>query len=447
MATKKELIEAQGFSRRRLLSAFVGGAPGGKELEPAQPLRAVVAGIALTAMVILGGVFYGLIRPGLPSDWENNRLILASDTGARYVSLDGVLYPVINTASARLMIEADEFAVITTDQATLEGKVIGATVGILGAPDALAAPEQLINNGWSACQTDAQTSLAISTQIQANPVDDATVVSVADVLYVVSGGYRYMVDPDFEDPILRAVGLSDVTPEAVDSKWLELFIEGADLTPIVVENAGTRITGSDVLIGGAVHPQGSPESNLFLVTEDSELATLSPLAYQLYLLGSGSGELGDAQDVSPSAAANLPNADEPAGGIDWPTTALTPLVTTERTCALLTHVDGKPVTVLGTLRDDSVIDETTVGVTMEGGHGSLVYVGDGDAPPIYLIDESGTAYAIPGATEDVLARLGYELGDVTQVTAPWLKFMAPGPALTIEAAGKTPQANAAPEAP
>ena len=445
MATKKELIEAQGYSRRRLLSAFIGGAPGGKELEPAQPLRAVIAGIALTAMVLIGGVFYGLLRPGLPDDWGNNRLILASDTGARYVSIDGILYPVINTASARLMIEADEFAVITTDQATLEGIEIGATLGILGAPDALATPDQLINDGWSACQRDAQTALAISTQIQANAVDDATVVRVNDVLYVISGEYRYKVDPAAEDPILRAVGLSSVTPEDVDSNWLGLFTEGADLSPIVVKNAGTRITGSDLVIGSAIHPQGTADSNLFLVTADSELAELSPLAYQLFLLGSGS-ELGEAEDVSP-AGSNLPNSGEPAGGIDWPKDALTPLVTDENTCALLTHVDGAPLTVLSTLRDDSPITADDLGVTMEGGHGSLVYTGDGDAPPIFLIDESGTSYAIPGATEDVLARLGYELDDIDQVTPAWLKFMAPGPALDIDSAGKTPQANAATDAP
>ena len=74
MATKKDLIEAQGFSRRRLLSAFTSGAPGGKELEPAAPLRAVLAGVVLSAMVILAGVFYGLLRPGLPAGWEDNTL-------------------------------------------------------------------------------------------------------------------------------------------------------------------------------------------------------------------------------------------------------------------------------------------------------------------------------------------------------------------------------------
>ena len=187
MATKKELIEAQGFSRRRLLSAFVGGAPGGKELEPAQPLRAVVAGVALTAMVILGGVFYGVLRPGLPEGWENNKLILASDTGARYVSRDGTLYPIINTASARLMIPAGEFTIITTDQATLEGKTIGAALGILGAPDTLPKPEMIVNDGWSACQRDAASYVAISEQVQAIATDDAIVARLDDTLYVVSG--------------------------------------------------------------------------------------------------------------------------------------------------------------------------------------------------------------------------------------------------------------------
>ena len=67
MATKKDLIEAQGFSRRRLLSAFTSGAPGGKELDPAKPLRAVAGGIALTAILILGGLFYSFLRPGLPT--------------------------------------------------------------------------------------------------------------------------------------------------------------------------------------------------------------------------------------------------------------------------------------------------------------------------------------------------------------------------------------------
>lgn len=440
MATKKELLEAQGFSRKRLLSAFIGGAPGGKELEPAQPLRAVIAGVVLTAMLILGGVFYGLIRPGLPTDWENNRLILASDTGARYVSIDGVLYPVINTASARLLIEPSEFGIITTDQATLEGIEIGATIGILGAPDALPNSEQLINAGWSACTRDAQSSLAISTQIQAIATSDATVVRLADTLYVISDGRRYAVDSAQEDSILRAVQLNSITPEDVDGNWLNLFSQGTELAPIFVRNAGESLGNSNLVIGSVVQAEGSSETELFLIGEDGTLAELSPLAFRLYMLGTGS-ELGGAQQVSPSELASLSNAPARAGGSDWPVDSLTPLVTNDATCALLTHVDGTPRTVLGTLRDDSEVDESTVGVRVERGHGSLVYIGEGTSALSYLIDESGTAYAIPGATEDVLNRLGFDITDMQQVTAPWLDFMAAGPALDKEAARRTPESQ------
>jgi len=164
MATKKDLIEAQGFSRRRLLSAFTGGAPGGKELDPAKPLRAVVAGVALTIGVILVGVFWGIMQPGLPGDWQNNRLIVATDTGARYVSVEGTLYPVINTASARLLIPAGEFKVVRTDQAALDGIPVGPSIGILGAPDDLPAPSALINSSWTACIDDtAGASVSLST--------------------------------------------------------------------------------------------------------------------------------------------------------------------------------------------------------------------------------------------------------------------------------------------
>ena len=112
MATKKDLVEAQSFSRRRLTTAFVSGAPGGREVEPHRPLRAVAGGLALTAVLVLGSMAFGWLRSSLPADWQNNRLIIAEDSGARYVSVEGTLHPVVNTTSARLLIPADEFRVL-----------------------------------------------------------------------------------------------------------------------------------------------------------------------------------------------------------------------------------------------------------------------------------------------------------------------------------------------
>jgi type VII secretion-associated serine protease mycosin/type VII secretion protein EccB len=436
MATKKDLIEAQGFSRRRLLSAFVGGAPGGKELEPAKPLRAVAAGIALTAMLIIGGVFYGLVRPGLPDGWDNNKLIVASDTGARYVSINGTLYPVINTASARLLIPAGEYKVITTDQGTLEGIPVGQTIGIPGAPDALPAPQLLANNGWAACAAGGESKLGISPEKLATATDKAIVASADGAEYVISGGTRWRVDQEQRDSVLRTVGLASATVVAADGAWINLFSDGGDLAPIRSVNAGYSLGNGDLIVGSVVHPTGSPADERYLVTAQGELAPMTALAFQLYLLGDGA-TLGPDRDVNPANLSALKTAAEPAGEAGWPTAALTPLEGSSLPCAILDNTDGTAKSVLGTAIGDTALTGTAR-ATVHSGSGALVLVGGVGAGIVYLIDESATAYPVPGADNDVLARLGYAPTDLANVSSAWLSYFSTGSKLTESAAQQSP---------
>ena len=444
MATKKDLIEAQGFSRRRLLSAFTSGAPGGKELEPAKPLRAVAAGIALTAIVVIAGLFYGFIRPGLPAGWENNALILVKDTGARYVAIEGVLYPVINTASARLLMPAGEFTVVSTDRQSLDGIPIGAAIGILGAPDDLPAPDALIGDGWGACAIDGeQTAMTLSGTTAVTPSAGGAVVSRDGRTYVVIGERRYEVDATQTSSILRAVGLDTAPTVPVDGRWLNLFDSGEKLEPLVVPGAGDTIAGADLEVGAVVHPQGSSDTERYLMTADGELAQLSPLAYQLYLLGTGA-DLGGEQDVSPAEIAALPTAAAPAGGIDWPADTVAALENGAQPCAVLTHDDSAdPHSTLGFATDDVVLTGDSAGVSVAVDGGALVRAGGEGAQGsgmVYLIDETGTAFPVPGANADIIAQLGYTLDDVERVPEAWVQFMPTGPSLTQDAARSTPVA-------
>jgi type VII secretion protein EccB len=445
MATKKDLIEAQGFSRRRLLSAFTSGAPGGKELEPAAPLRAVAAGVVLSAMIILAGVFYGLLRPGLPTGWENNTLVLVKDSGARYVTIDSVLYPVINTASARLLMPSGKFSVITTDKETLDGIEIGPTIGILGAPDDIPSPDALINDGWAACVTDdAGTAVTLPSGRLLAAADGASGGERDDRLYVVAGSIRYGVASTDADAVLRSVGLNAGSAVSVDARWLNLFDEGTPLEPIVVPDAGEALDGTDLTIGEVLHPDGSSDSDRYLVTESGTLARLSPLAYQLYLLGSGAF-IGGERDVSPAVIRDLPTDPDPAGGIDWPNEPLVALDRGVTPCAILEHDEtGKPQTSFATLADQNDLDEA--GVSVDVGGGALVRVGGSDASDaglVYLVDEAGTAYPVPGADSDIIGRLGYDPKDVDLLPGSWLQFLAAGPDLTQDAAGSAPEPVAA----
>lgn len=432
MATKKDLIEAQGFSRRRLLSAFTSGAPGGKELEPAKPLRAVTAGIALTIMVLLGGLFYGLLRPGLPQGWENNRLIVATDTGARYVTSKGELHPVINTASARLLIPSNEFSVIRTDRDTLKKIPVGATVGIVGAPDDLPAASSLRNTGWTAC-VDGSDGVAVSiggSSVQAAAAGAGAVVRRGDDVFVIADGLRHAVPAASADAVLRAVGLGTARPQAVDGRWLNLFAPGSKFAPLDLGELGVAIPGSDLSSGDVVHVQGAAEGDRYLITADGKAAPLSPLAYQLYLLGSGANA-GAVRDVPPAQLAALPTGPA-AGGSDWPTASLAPLASGASSCALLGK-DGR--TVLASTTSALPDDRKTPSVRV--GTGALVQVGSGSAAMHMLIDGSGTAYAISGGT-DAVQRLGYATKDVGRATDAWIQFFPAGPALSSAAAGRTP---------
>lgn len=444
MATKKDLIEAQGFSRRRLLSAFTGGAPGGKELDPAKPLRAVVAGVALTVGVILVGVFWGIMQPGLPGDWQNNRLIVATDTGARYVSVEGTLYPVINTASARLLIPAGEFKVVRTDQAALDGIPLGPAIGILGAPDDLPAPDALINSSWTACIDD---TAGAAVSLSSSPIADVAtgagaVVQRGDELFVIADGLRYAVSTEDANAVLRAVGLGTSDILEVDGRWLNLFESGEELEPITLNAMGAPVPDTNLTAGTIVHTQGTPADERYVALATGELARLSPLAYQLYLLGSGQDA--SEKEVSPAETGDVPTVPY-IGGDDWPTSPLTPLAAGESPCAVLTDDAG---TVLGATSAE--LPEERSGVDVKVGGGALVQVGaasDDAVGMAVLIDESGTAYAIPDATADqsaedaaggAIAQLGYTPEDVGRVSDAWIEYFAAGPALTTEAARESP---------
>lgn len=436
MASKKDLTEAQSFSRRRLLTAFTSGAVGTTELEPAKPLRAVVAGMALTALVVLGSVFYGLVSPGLPTGWDNNRLVLAKDTGARYVSSKGTLYPVVNTASARLLIPSSDFRVVTTTSGKLASAPVGTSVGILGAPDQLPAVAHLVGTGWTACLADdGSPAVTVSATPAATADDGAAVVRTGAGTFVVTGRTRYRVAGDRPDAVLRALGLGDAVVHTVDDRWINLFEAGDDLGALVVTDAGTPVRGTSLTVGQAVHATGSPDNERYLVRADGTLAALSPLAYQLYLLGTGAGHAGPT-DVGAAELAGLANAHAPAGGASWPTHVLTATDAARSVCALARRDGQESVTTLATAAKKPAAGRT---VTVDTGAGALVLaVGEGTQTlgTLYLVDATGTAFPVVGDSE-TLARLGYTTHDVATIGSGWISLLAVGPALSTSSAGGT----------
>ena len=154
MATKRDLVEAHAFSRRRLVTAFVSGAPGGREVEPARPARVIVGGAALAVLLIAGAAIAGIFTKKTPDDWAKVGLFVSKETAATYVITDDeppiVVRPVINITSAKLILGSEVEPTIIA-QSALEEEVVGGDIGILGAPASPPDADRLIEDGWTVC--------------------------------------------------------------------------------------------------------------------------------------------------------------------------------------------------------------------------------------------------------------------------------------------------------
>jgi type VII secretion protein EccB len=441
VATKKDLVEAQSFSKRRLTTAFVSGAPGGREVEPHRPMKAVIGGIALTVVLVLGSLAFGWLKGSLPDDWGNNKLVIAKNSGARYVSIKETLHPVLNTTSARLLIPANSFEVITVADDKLATKKRGATIGILGAPDSLPPGKALTNSGWVSCLgPGGGVATAVGASARSTPTaQGATVVMTGRQAFVIAAGMRYPVAAKQLDDITLALGLDGSQPRPAPAVWTNLFALGPQLEKLTLPGFGRSAPGlpPGATVGSVLAVASSgQEARRYLVNSRGELEPLPDFAHALYGLGSGS----TAKDlaVTPAQVTQLKVVPQQFAPTQWP--AQLPTLVNEAPCATLTAATGtRPSVALST----STTVEPEPGATtaaVDLGTGALVRaIGAGSltAGPVLAIDQTGTSYAIDASTPDLLQRLGYRTSDVAPVPQAWSELFRAGPELSVEAARTT----------
>ena len=454
MASKKDLVEAHAFNRRRLVSAFLSGAPGGREVEPVRYGRTLVGGLVLAVLIVVGAAVAPLLRPSIPDDWyADDGIVVGKSSGARFLALDGNLHPLLNIASGRLLLQGEDEVRSIPDDLIAE-RPIAFTVGIVGGPEFLPEPTALTNSGWSACTGVDQ---GITVRIARRP---GAAALTAQALLVQTGAddervERVIVDglqfplPSDErtrDGVLRALQLAGDEPLEVPAPWLDLMRTGDPLTPFSVPGAGDpaqQSVGDLDTVGMAILVEDVP----YILTEGG-LEQVSAFAYELYTsTGTGallSSSLGDSAFTS-AEIADLQNSSEDVLDVptSWPTAASSPFDRSIEPCLLMTTAPKTAPTIsLG----EPVVDEArAVGSTytqiVQPGSGAVVRADDGATIGnglVYLIDSTGTAYAVgsPGFTESPLPSLGYDVDDdVAPVYAPWVRLFNEGPDLTSADAG------------
>jgi Type VII secretion system ESX-1, transport TM domain B len=457
MATKRDLVEAHSFSRRRLVTAFVSGAPGGREVQPARPGRTIVGGVALGGLLLAGAAVSGVLAGRTSVDWNGPGLVISEERGQPYVitreSKHPVLNPVINITSARLILGSSAEPEIVPEK-TIQEQTIGPEIGIVDAPTTVPDPDELVETGWSACTATGRgirTYLGAAPQATLTP-DDGFVVQSGKERWLVAtsgadtGAHRYLLPPSpggAQDRFLRSVGLG-VGNEAVrvPSQWLDLWPAGGDLS---WRSFGIPPSayGKAVSYAGQVHvPQGRVGDLVkvgdtgYLLGPDGPIR-LSRFAQGVYLASTPPGGFQTYHQPTMDRDAVV----SPYAGASWPDGSLTPA--SGELCAVLRSKAGaRPEVAVATHPGELATSagvpatERDAGVAARGG----AYVLSADFAQAtrglpYLVDLDGNSHLLEGGAAD---RLGYGGYDAPVVPSTWVKLFQPGAVLSPSLASCQP---------
>ncbi|GAB7030648.1 type VII secretion protein EccB [Streptomyces sp. NPDC021749] len=237
MASRRDELNAYSFARKRTNAAFLKPLPNGSIESAPKPLKAVVPSAIMGVLMLVGFGACGILKPVAPSGWDKPQanLIVGSESSTRYVVLPNtdlnghkrnLLHPVLNLASAKLLLDPDKYSVVKVQESELDGKIThGPAVGIPYAPDRLPTPQDVDKpKVWAVCNRPGSGQKSKPQQ----------------AVFVLSGKDKQLVD----DP---RTGRLDVH-EA-------LYVEDPDGKRWLVDNNGTAFQ-FDSTMGGRVGPIG-----------------------------------------------------------------------------------------------------------------------------------------------------------------------------------------------
>jgi hypothetical protein len=434
--TRKDLVEADAFERRRRAVALVGAL---RDEEDRRPGRLLFGGALLAAALVGGGAVAGKVLGRPDPGWlDAGSFVVSHDTGQQYVVLDeGEPRPVPNHVSAQLLLGEAEPEVHTVGEDDLAGAEVGKPLGITRAPASVAPAGDLVSSGWTACTAD---SVGVATFVgdvpAAAPTDRSALVSAGEELWLVASSTaadgsvqarRFLVSgsPAEVGTFVTALGFPAADHALrVDPAWLALLPEG---TPLTSEAFGLERPGAPAAyVGGAGHRVGDllqgPGGDHVLVGDRApqRLDAFAGLVYGTF-----------ARRPSPVVNELRAAYEAPAHPPEWPD-ARPDALTRGEVCLVLGHDGG------GARASDPARSVDPRGVpTGEGGAGAGAAAGGGGRPAArpegaaYVVDGRGLRHPVADAS---VAALGYDGVEPALVPPAWLALLEEGVALSEEAA-------------
>ncbi|NML55050.1 type VII secretion protein EccB [Streptomyces sp. R302] len=346
MASRRDELNAYTFAKRRLVAQFVQPNSTGSEEGAPRPLRAVVPGAIVGAVVLAVFGAWGMFKPVAPKDWDKpgQNVIIADKSTTRYVVLKTgdklQLHPVLNMSSAKLLLDPDKDKIITVAESVLDSGRIphGATLGIPYAPDRLPDPKEAgAAKRWAVCERPGEGGRAIQKAAfvlaarEEARTDGEERLTGGELLYVEGQDRtRYVVDakgtayPVEKDELLlrQLVGQGRVAQRVSDA-WLNTLHKGDAITfPKVPGEPGAAAEVSGLSpelakVGTVLTATDGTSRKMYVVLQD-RVAPISDFTAKLLLNSRQLVELGQAGQATKVSGGAFQPGDAFGKDKKWP---------------------------------------------------------------------------------------------------------------------------------
>lgn len=513
MASRRDELNAYTFAKKRTVAAFLQPSTTGTEEGAPRPMRAVIPGVIVGALILAGFGAFGMFKPKAPKDWAapGTKVIIGKDSTTRYVVLSTgkgknkkvLLHPVLNLASARLLLDPQQFKVIQVSDDILDaGKPPrGPILGIPYAPDRLPSDKEAgKSKRWAVCEqpgggkgNTVQKATFVLGERDLSRTEGKKRLGGGQVLYVKGqDGLRYLVDAggtkylvrgtQTDAPFLTRALVGSKEPQSVTDDWLATLHTGSPVDfpaiPGVVKapaGVGGGLTPEQDRVGMVLQAQTGSGPQHYVVLQ-GKVQPVSDFTAWLLINSPQTDKLDMRGEAVGVDAASFAPQDTFFGAENrWPQQKTEQVNDAggdrDTVCSVLRKVDDKGRTTLSTWAGSEYPAEITAGGTstyVTPGTGLLFTQVQGKQTKpdgsLFLVTDTGLRYAVQangdsdkgrssigtgdqekqqdGRPEPSQAQIRLGYGKVTPTLVPitWSEFLSKGPRLDTNSA-RQPQGS------
>jgi type VII secretion protein EccB len=285
-------------------------------------MRSLLVGLVVGVLIAGAAGVLAFFKP--TPNLGDAQILLSKSNAALFVRIGDRVHPVLNLASARLIVGKSD-PPKEVDDKFLNQLALGPMVGIIGAPTGIYASDDRDTSSWTVCDitqtpqvTEPSGAKSLETTVLANnPVldDDIRAASPAEMILTRSWDSVFLIYQGVRAPIdvtnpvlmsalhLKGSAVRDVSPGLLNSIPLV-----SPIVPVSIPDAGedADYLGPGYRLGSILKTSDSRGQQLYVVLRQGLQPISEATADIIRYSGSAPMAVGEPRDVSPALVSRVP---------------------------------------------------------------------------------------------------------------------------------------------